>query len=214
MEHPKRKGVVAAGAVGALLAAGVFLTGVVAAPMPTAIACAAATDANHVTLVVEHGDQRAVRLCVGFDGPTITGEQILKASGLEYGTVTFASLGDAVCQVDGEPASYPPGCFASGNPYWASFVSRRGGPWAMASHGVSTETFGNGDAEGFRYDPASGATAAPVSPAGVCTTAATQAAPATPSAPAGVNPAFLVAAAAAGALIALAALRAFRRRTV
>jgi hypothetical protein len=212
MQGPRRKGVAATGAVGLVLAAGVFLTGGVAVAIPTAITCVAA-NANHVTLVVEHGDGRAIDLCVGFNGPTITGEQILKQSGLEYGTVSYASLGDAVCQIDAEPASYPPSCLTSSSPYWASFVSRRGGPWSPASKGVSSETFSNGDAEGFRYDSQSGTAAEPSSPAGVCAAAAQHVT--TTSAPAaatGINPSFLVAAAAAGALAALAALRALRRR--
>ena len=132
--------------------------------------CVAATYTSHVTLVVEHGDGRVVGLCIGFDGSSITGEQILAASGLEYATAGYGSLGDAVCQIDSEPAAYAE-CLPSGGSYWAVFVSRSGDPWVEAAAGVSTEAFASGDAEGFRYDPESGADPPPASPEGICAAA-------------------------------------------
>ena len=158
-----RRAALAAPVVGVL--AGGF--GGAATLVPAAQSCAAATYTSHVTLVVEHGDTRVVGLCIGFDGPTITGEQILQASGLEYATQSYGSLGDAVCQIDSEPASYG-SCLPSSGSYWAMFVSRGGGGWQNADRGISTETFGDGDAEGFRYDSQSGALPPPASPAGIC----------------------------------------------
>ena len=138
-----------------------------AALVPAAQPCAAATYGGHVTLVVEHGDTRVIGLCIGFDGSSITGEQILQASGLEYGTQSYGPLGDAVCQLDSEPASYG-ACLPAGGSYWAMVVSRSGGPWQTADLGISTETFGSGDAEGFRYESQSGPEPRPASPAGIC----------------------------------------------
>jgi len=152
--------------------------------------CVAATYTSHVTLVVEHGDGRVVGLCIGFDGSSITGEQILAASGLEYATAGYGSLGDAVCQIDSEPAAYAE-CLPSGGSYWAVFVSRSGDPWVEAAAGVSTEAFASGDAEGFRYDPESGADLPPGSPAGICAAAlggAASAAPGTPAVTPGSQP--------------------------
>jgi hypothetical protein len=145
--------------------------GVSAARMlPTAAPCSAATYSGHVSLVVEHGDGRVVGLCIGFDGASITGEQVLQASGVEYATAGYGALGDAVCQIDDEPASYS-SCLPSSGPYWAVFVSRGGGAWQEASSGISTETLASGDAEGFRYDPQNGPDPAPASAAGICTAA-------------------------------------------
>lgn len=135
--------------------------------VPTAQPCAAAAYSGHVTLVVEHGDARVVGLCIGFDGSSITGEQILQASGLEYATQSYGSLGDAVCQLDDEPSSYG-ACLPASGSYWAMFVSRGGGGWQNADRGISTETFSDGDAEGFRYDSQSGAEPPPASPVGIC----------------------------------------------
>lgn len=144
---------------------GVALAG--GAMLPVAQGCAAAAYTGHVTLVIEHANTQVIGLCIGFDGATITGEQILQASGVEYATQSYGSLGDAVCQIDGEPASYG-SCLPATGPYWAMFVSRDGGAWQGADHGVSTETFADGDAEGFRYDDQGGAEPPPVSPAGIC----------------------------------------------
>ena len=154
------------------------LAGAAAHLAATPSPCAAASYAHHATLVVEHGDARVIGLCIGFDGASITGEQLLQASGLEYATATYGSLGEAVCQIDSEPASYPPGCWTSTSPYWAMFVSRSGGGWRPADHGVSSETFGDGDAEGFRYDSQSGAEPPPASPGGICAAALAAATPA------------------------------------
>jgi hypothetical protein len=143
--------------------------------------CASAAWTHHVALVVEHGDGAVVRLCVGFDSSSISGEDILRASGVEFATANFGSLGDAVCQIDGEPSTYPPSCFSSSSPYWVLFVSRGGSGWGAADHGVSNEQFSDGDAQGFRYDPQSGSPSPPVSAAGTCPVTAATNAPATSS---------------------------------
>ena len=180
-----RRAALAAPVAGVL--AGMF--GGAATLVPTAQPCAAAAFSSHVTLVVEHGDARVVGLCIGFDGATITGEQILQASGLQYATQSYGSLGDAVCQIDSEPTSYG-SCLPSSGSYWAMFVSRTGGAWLNADRGISSETFSDGDAEGFRYDSQNGAEPPPASPAGICARALATptAAPAVPTAIAGAPP--------------------------
>lgn len=132
--------------------------------------CAAATYTSHVTLVVEHGGGRVIGLCIGFDGSSIGGEEVLQASGLEYATGGYGSLGEAVCQINDEPTSYA-SCLPASGPYWAVFVARAGGAWEDAPSGISTLTFASGDAEGFRYDPQDGPDPPPASPAGICAAA-------------------------------------------
>jgi len=185
-----------------LLAAG-FSTGVAlitTGAAPGAIgSCSAATYAHRVALVVEHGNGGSIRVCIGFDGSSITAEQVLQASGVEYATVSYGSLGDAACQIDHEPASYPPTCWTSTSPYWVLFVARGAGAWSPAARGMSTQTLSDGDAEGFRYDPQNGPEPPPASPAGICAAALAGHSPApgatvparsaTPSAPSGAAPA-------------------------
>ncbi|HEY2888480.1 MAG TPA: hypothetical protein VGJ17_07680 [Candidatus Limnocylindrales bacterium] len=83
----------------------------------------------------------------------MTGEQVLAQSGIEYRTVAFGGLSDAVCQVDGEPATFPPTCWTSTSNFWAFFVARKGGSWFSSSLGIAAQTFHDGDADGLRFEP-------------------------------------------------------------
>ncbi len=134
---------------------------------PSSIGCAQAASMQHAALVVAHGDGAVTSVCVPFSGASITGAQLLSLSRVEYATTSFGATGQAVCQLDGEPAQYPPTCWTASSPYWAMYVSRGGGPWTFSNLGVSTQTFQAGDAEGFRYESQSGGSPPP-SPRGVC----------------------------------------------
>lgn len=136
--------------------------------------CAFAAGAHHVALVAQHSSGAAVRVCVGFDGDSVTGDQVLQLSGVAYQEASYGGgLGRAVCQLDGEPASYPPGCWTSSSPYWAMYVSRGGGGWAGSSLGVSSQVFRDGDGLGFRYVPQSAPAPPSLAASGVCPVAAT-----------------------------------------
>jgi hypothetical protein len=152
----------------ALLAA---LTSV--APVAPLVSGCAAAGSHHASLVVEHGDGSVVTRCVAFDASSVSGEELLNLSGVAWSSRSFAGFGDAVCALDGEPAEYVD-CPGQGS-YWAVFVARDGGSWQLASVGISTLALHDGDAEGFRYVPASGVPAVPVSAAGACAAAATPA---------------------------------------
>jgi hypothetical protein len=136
---------------------------------PAAPLCAHAAFAHRVGLVVEHGGGQVIRRCVGFDTATATALAVLQGSGLEVGISSYGgSLGAAVCQIDNEPSTYPPGCFTATGSYWVLFTSRAGGAWAVSDLGASNVTVANGDDIGFRYDSQTGADPAPPSPAGTC----------------------------------------------
>ena len=91
--------------------------------------------------------------CIAFGGSSLTGEQVLAQSGLEYQTVAFGGLSDAVCQVDGEPVTFPPSCWTGSSPFWELFVARKGGSWSWSSLGMSALVLHDGDSEGLRYEP-------------------------------------------------------------
>ena len=173
-----------AGCLVALVAAVVGLVAPVGAATP---ACAAAEQPHHVAIVVEHGDGTIVTACVGFATDAISGMDALASSGIEYGTVGFGGFGQAVCQLDGEPATYPPSCFSSGGSSWALFVARNGGAWALSSVGVSSLSLRDGDDEGFRYDPQSG-TSEPPSTNGHCPSATSGPTPRATSSPSPPRP--------------------------
>jgi hypothetical protein len=142
------------------------------APVASIVPSCAAAGSHHAALVVEHGDGSVVTRCVAFDTDSISGEELLNRSGIAWSSRTFGGFGDAVCALDGEPARYVdcPGK----DSYWAVFVAR-GGSWQLANVGISTLAVHDGDAEGFRYVPASGVPAGPVSAARVCVAATTPA---------------------------------------
>ncbi len=153
--------------------------------------CVEAAGEHHVAIVVEHGTGATLTRCVPFTADSITAQQAMDLSGIEYQTASYGGgLGAAVCQIDYEPETYPPGCWTSTSPYWAMFVSRAGGGWAVSQRGLSSQTLQDGDALGWHYVPQSGSGGGPPpSPAGVC---AQQAAPppvtAPPPAAAGPQP--------------------------
>ena len=146
--------------------ASLTVVGVVSRAGPVDGGCAQASTAHHATLVVEHANGTLVKVCVPFSEVQITGEQLLQRSGLEYSTQPYGGSGDAVCQIDMEPAAYT-NCFQGGM-FWAMFVSRAHGAWGFSSQGVSSQLFGDGDAEGFRYESQSDSSPPASSPAGVC----------------------------------------------
>jgi hypothetical protein len=144
--------------------------------------CAQAASAHHAGIVVELGDGQVVRQCVGFGTATITALAVLQASGIEYQTQPYGSLGAAVCQIDDEPTGYTQ-CLPSSGSYWVFFVSRGGAAWSDSAQGVSNATVGDGDDVGFRYDPLDGADPPPASPAGTCPVATPTPAPTTQPTP-------------------------------
>jgi hypothetical protein len=152
-----------------LAAAGLAAASSAAGAGPAAPLCAQAAVAHRAGVVVEHGDGRVIRRCVGLNTATTTALAVLQGSGLEVGTSSYGGgLGAAVCQIDYEPSTYPPGCFTSTGSYWVLFVSRAGGAWAVSDLGASNVAVGNGDDIGFRYDSQNGADPPPPSPAGTC----------------------------------------------
>lgn len=167
--------------VSLVLASGLLL----AAPnSPLRPSCAEADSTYHVALVIELGSGQVVRSCVGFSGSQVTGTRVMQLSRVQYSTATYSGLGSAVCQIDSEPASFPPSCWTASSPYWAMFVSRGGGAWSTSSQGVSSQTFKDGDALGWHYIPQSGPGGGPPpSPDGVCPSTA-----GTPTPPSGTAP--------------------------
>jgi hypothetical protein len=151
-----------------LLAIGIGASGATGAG-PAVPLCAQAAAAHRVGLVVEHGDGQVVRRCVGFATPTIAALSVLQAGGLEVGISSYGGgLGVAICQIDNEPTTYPPGCFTASGSYWVLFVSHGGGAWVTSGLGASSVTVGDGDDIGFRYDSQTGTDPPPPSPAGTC----------------------------------------------
>jgi hypothetical protein len=152
-----------------LLSAGMFAASSASHLGPAAPLCAQAGSEHRAGLVIEHGDGQVIRRCVGFNSPTATALAILQASGIEVGIASYGGgLGAAVCQIDNEPPTYPPGCFTASGSYWVLFVAKAGGAWVNSDLGASSVNVSDGDDVGFRYDSQTGADPPPPSPAGTC----------------------------------------------
>lgn len=151
--------------------AGLTVIGSTTRVVPALVGCAQAAGVHHAALVVEHGNGSVITRCVAFPEDSITGDVLLQRSGVENATAVYFSQ-KAVCQIDSEPSPYPPSCLPPGGRYWALFVSRADGSWGYSSLGISSQTFRDGDAEGFRYEGQSDNTTPPL-PVGVCPPPAT-----------------------------------------
>ena len=121
---------------------------------------------HHAALVIQHASGSVITRCVAFAEDQITGLQLVERSNVEYEAQGFGSVGSAMCQLDREPSTVPPGCFGSG-PYWQYF-HRRGATWQTSALGASSSALHDGDMDGWRY--AVGANQAPsvVAFASVC----------------------------------------------
>jgi hypothetical protein len=127
---------------------------------------------HHAEVVVEHASGATVSACVGFAGGTISGEELVRQSGIEYDMQQYGGYGEAVCQLDYEPATVDPNNCLGTSAYWALYVSRGCGAWQYAGAGVSSEQFADGDLEGFHYVSSSSGSPPP-GPGGYCPPVAT-----------------------------------------
>ena len=146
--------------------------------------CAEAAGAYHVAVVVEHDNGAApARMCVQVQQPEATAEAVLNASGVQYTAVDEGgSLGRAVCQVQGEPAT-PAGGFNKQNCFggetWAIFCVSpwqntsagtnacytADGSWQYARNGISSLLLRDGDALGLKFESSP---ARPAAARGLC----------------------------------------------
>ena len=104
---------------------------------------------HHAALVIQHASGSVITRCVAFAEEQITGLQLVERSGVQYESQGFGSMGSAMCQLDREPSTVPPGCFGSG-PYWQYF-HRQGAGWQTSPLGASSSPLHDGDMDGWRY---------------------------------------------------------------
>jgi hypothetical protein len=104
---------------------------------------------HHAALVIQHASGSVITRCVAFAEDQITGLQLVERSKVEYQAEGFGPMGSAMCQIDREPSTVPPGCFGSG-PYWQYF-HRQGGSWQTSALGASSSGLHDGDMDGWRY---------------------------------------------------------------
>jgi hypothetical protein len=104
---------------------------------------------HHAALVIQHASGSVITRCVAFAEDQITGLQLVERSGVQYEAQNFGSIGTAMCQLDREPSTVPPGCFGSG-PYWQYF-HHRGSAWQSSAFGASSSVLRDGDMDGWHF---------------------------------------------------------------
>ncbi len=107
-------------------------------------------------LVIEHAGGRLVTRCVTFMEDQISGFQLVQRSGISYQAQSYGSMGEAICQLDGEPSPVPANCLGTG-PYW-QYLHRAGTRWVPSQLGASGWTLHDGDMDGWHYTDGAGQT--------------------------------------------------------
>lgn len=154
-----------------------------------------------------------MKACVTFANQ-ISGFDLVTSSGIPYRAADYGSMGQAICQLAGEPAQVPANCLGTGA-YWQYFHRTAGG-WVQSSVGASGWVLHDGDMDGWQYASGAGQVPPSITFAQVCgvpPAAATIATPrvavnpvatARPVAPAGTSPSETAATPASTAAIATA----------
>jgi hypothetical protein len=132
---------------------------------------------HHAALVIQHASGSVITRCVAFAEGQINGLQLVERSGVPYAAQDFGSIGSAMCQLDREPSTVPPGCFGSG-PYWQYF-HRQGGGWQTSAFGASSSLLHDGDMDGWHFAVGANQVPGNVAFASVCGAPAPPAATAT-----------------------------------
>lgn len=128
-----------------------------ATPGPSGAECGGKGQAD---VVVELTSGKVVKSCVPIGTARVSALDLMHRSGIEYALQQF-SFGDAVCQIDHQPAAYS-NCLASGQPYWALYIWSGKGPWKLAQTGVSDIKVKSGQALGWHFG--NGSPSAPPKP--------------------------------------------------
>lgn len=115
----------------------------------------AGEDVNQAGLVIQHGNGQITTACVAFSEASISGEELLLRSGLEYSIDAGNPMGTLVCSLDGEGCDFPAqDCFcrcrgAGGCRYWAYFNQTDSGEWRYSPLGASVRNLEHGDMDAW-----------------------------------------------------------------
>ncbi|HKY83663.1 MAG TPA: hypothetical protein VJ160_02445 [Anaerolineales bacterium] len=131
--------------------AGVASLWVLAACAPPA----SSTIRSRAGLVVGHGDGSFATTCVIFEGSEISGEELLRDSGIPVSLDAANPMGSLVCAIGDEGCDFPRqdclcACRGSGGcSYWAYFNWAREGVWNYGSLGAGQRRVRDGDMDAW-----------------------------------------------------------------
>jgi len=114
---------------------------------------------TRAAIVVRYPNGDVWQSCVQFSEPTITGDELLRRSGLSIVSDFSSGLGNAVCSINGSGCSYPTeDCFCRCQgvecEYWAYFHWVDGG-WQYSQMGAGGYQVTDGALEGWAWGPGS-----------------------------------------------------------
>lgn len=130
---------------------------------------------NQAGLLVLHGDGSVQSRCVSFSESQISGEELLRRSGLAMVTET-TSMGATICSLDGEGCAYPSqSCFCQcqGSPciYWSYWLRQDANAWEYSNMGATGSVILPGMVAGWRWgeaDPAASSSMPGLTVADIC----------------------------------------------
>jgi hypothetical protein len=123
---------------------------------------------NRAGLVVQFGDGSVQTYCIQFTSPSITGYDLLQATGnlqVVYDTAN-SGFGAGVCKINNDGCNYPlQDCFCQCQGincvYWSYFHLNANNSFDYSTVGASSHTLQNGSVDGWRWGTGSTTTAPP-----------------------------------------------------
>lgn len=116
-------------------------------------------DKNRAGLVVRFSNGSIETRCIAFQEVSITGEDLIRRSGLATEIATSSGLGAAVCKIGNEGCPVND-CFCNSERFWKYFL-REDSAWSIAPVGMSTRTVRHGDMDGWSWGSFDDSQAAP-----------------------------------------------------
>lgn len=104
---------------------------------------------NRAGLVIQFSDGSVFTRCVEFSGETISGYDLLAASGVALESSYDPGQGAAVCRINQDGCS-PDNCFCAMPQYWRYFHMNTGA-WVYSGQGSSNAAITNGGVDGWRF---------------------------------------------------------------
>lgn len=123
----------------------------------TALPAGAQEPPNRAALVIQPADGTLIERCIAFDEVEVTGEELLRRSGLPVVLDFSFGMGAAVCKIgdDGCDLSQGEECFCQCRgldcQYWAYFTGDDEGGWQYLGVGATGHLVGDGSMVGWRW---------------------------------------------------------------
>jgi hypothetical protein len=112
-------------------------------------------------VVVDFGGGNVVTRCVHFEGPQITGFQLLQDSGLTFTFENFGpTLGNAICSIQNLGCQFPAQpcfcqCTGTGPCSFIAYFILQNGAFVLSPVGESTRVVHNKDVDGYIFNDGS-----------------------------------------------------------